>query len=143
MNGEKIFTQADVDAAVMKALAAAIGGKTDPQPAPASAPAKVFYHLYICPSLACLKATNPQPGSWHQRGVHLAQSTPRTDVKCPGCGGFMVIGRDGCDAKGNALPDGQMTSDRDGNAVLHGRVIIQDAPNMPDQTAEIAAENVT
>lgn len=91
---------------------------------------EIFYHLYVCPWIDCLKAANPVSGSWHQRGVHLAQSTPRTDVKCPGCGKPMVIGR-----------DGELTSDANGNAVLHGDPIIQDAPGQPDQTDEIEAEN--
>ena len=103
--------------------------------------AKTFYHLYVCPWIDCLKAANPVSGSWHQRGVHLANASPRTDVKCPGCGKAMVIGRDGLDDEGKPLPQGQITSDANGNAVLHGDPIIQLAPGQPDQTAEIEAEN--
>lgn len=57
--------------------------------------AKMFQHTYICPSVACLKAANPHPGSWHQRAINLPTDTPRTDVKCPGCGTAMIIGRNG------------------------------------------------
>jgi hypothetical protein len=100
---------------------------------------KTFYHLYVCRFADCVAAANPKAGSLHQRGVHLASSTPRTDVKCPGCGKPMVIARDGLDAKGNSIP--QITEDGDGNAVFHGQPIIQEAPGQPDQTAEIEKEN--
>ncbi len=102
---------------------------------------KIFYHLYVCPSTVCLKTANPSPGSWHQRGVHLASSTPRTDVKCPGCGKPMVIGRNGLTADGKTHPDGHITEDRDGNAVVHGEPIIQEAPGQEDETAAIEKEN--
>jgi len=98
---------------------------------------KVFYHLYVCRFTECVAAANPKAGSLHQRGVHLASSTPRTDVKCPGCGKPMVIGRDGLDAKGNPVPEGHITEDKDGNALFHGQPIIQEAPGQEDQTASI------
>lgn len=101
---------------------------------------QVFYHLYVCPWLECLKAANPVSGSWHQRGLNLATSVPRRDVKCPGCGKPMVIGRDGLNEKGNALPE-HIGADRDGNAILYGREIIQLAPGQPDQTKEIQEES--
>jgi hypothetical protein len=101
---------------------------------------KVFYHLYACRSAACVADANPQPGSMHQRGVNLASATPRTDVKCPGCGQPMVIARNGLDAKGNPLPD-HITEDPNGDAIFHGQPIIQEAPGQPDQTAEIEKEN--
>lgn len=102
--------------------------------------AKTFYHLYVCPSAACVADANPVAGSLHQRGVNLDSATPRTDVKCPGCGQPMVIGRNGLDANGKPLP-AHITEDKDGNAVFHGQPIIQPAPGQPDQTAEIEAEN--
>jgi hypothetical protein len=106
----------------------------------AIAAAKIFYHLYVCRFAACVADANPKAGSWHQRGVHLASAEPREDVKCPGCGKPMVIARDGLDAKGKPLP-AQITEDKDGNAVLHGQPVIQEAPGQPDQSAEIEKEN--
>ncbi len=157
MSDEQTYTQADLDAAVRKALADAAGaGKAASQTVAgaigaeraavqtlkdAGQAAKIFYHLYVCRFTACLKAANPLSGSWHQRGVHLASSTPRTDIKCPGCGEPMVIGRNGLTADGKPHPDGQITEDRDGNAVLHGEPIIQEAPGQEDQTAQIEKEN--
>jgi len=142
------YTQADLDAAVAKALADAknvgpsVAGVVSGVAAvkDAVAAGKIFYHLYVCRFASCVAAANPQPGSQHQRGVNLATATPRTDVKCPGCGQPMVIGRNGLDAKGNALP-AHITEDSEGNAVFHGQAIVQEAPGQPDQTAEIEKEN--
>jgi hypothetical protein len=103
--------------------------------------AETFYHLYVCPLLSCLKSANPIAGSMHQRGLHLATDQPRTDVRCPGCGKFMVVHRNGLTAAGAPHPDGQLTSDKDGNAVFHGEPTIYPAPGQPDQAADIEKEN--
>lgn len=120
-----------------------------------AAPSDVYYHLYLCPWLACLQSANPVAGSWHQRGLHLATDQARKDVPCPGCHQPMVIGRDGLkdviitDKQTNTkttiqVPvreDGlNITTDKDGNAVAIGRPVIYPAPGQPDQTAQIDAE---
>jgi hypothetical protein len=105
------------------------------------AAAKVFYHLYVCRFAACVAAANPKPGSLHQRGLHLASSIPRTDVKCPGCGEAMVIGRNGLNKDGTPDRAGHITEDADGNAVFHGQPILYEAPGQPDQSAELEKEN--
>lgn len=94
----------------------------------------VFYHLYVCGSKQCLESNNPQNGSWHQRGINLATDKPRTDVKCPGCKGNMIIARNG--------DVSTYRTDHDGNLIaMGGDAIVQLAPGQPDQTAEIEKEN--
>ncbi len=143
MSNEQTFNAKDLDAIFgpgAASHAAAVLERKAAAPVLASG-SKVFYHLYVCRFADCVAAANPKAGSLHQRGVHLASAAPRTDVKCPGCGNSMVIARDGLDAKGNPLLDGQITEDKDGNAVFHGQPIIQEAPGQEDQMAEIEKEN--
>lgn len=88
---------------------------------------KVYFHLYYCPDIKCLKAKNPVPGSMHQRGIHSTSIDPHDDVTCPGCGGVMKIARNG-HVNGVPHPDGHITTDRDGNGLMNGDAIIHEAP---------------
>jgi hypothetical protein len=112
----------------------------------ATADGTIFYHCYVCPSIACLKSSNPIPGSLHQRGMHLATNKPRTDVRCPGCGEKMVIARNGLTGElkdGNPIPhpEGHITTDRDDNAIFHGEPLIHEAPGQEDMSDVIDQEN--
>lgn len=89
---------------------------------------KVYYHCYVCPSLDCLAANNPHNGSMHQRGIHLATSKPRKDVKCAGCGGRMVIG-------GSTNNPDDYKTDSEGNLIeIKGPKMIHEAAGQLDQS---------
>lgn len=93
--------------------------------------AEMFQHTYICPSVACLKDANPHPGSWHQRAINLPTDVPRNDVKCPGCGGAMIIGRNG--------HSDTYKTDREGNITEIGGdplIFEKTAAEAPDQSGD-------
>lgn len=111
----------------------------------AAQPTKVFYHLYFCPSVDCLKQANPIPGSMHQRGIYSTGEIPHTDVICPGCGGEMKIARNGLadEFKGGKRtgekvphPKGHVTTDINGNGEMHGDPIMHEAPGQKPSSEE-------
>jgi len=103
MMDEKVFTQADLDAAVRQAtgrgnLATLPAGKTSEGAAIAPAAPQdtkklAYYHLYVCVQDRCFKDANPQKESQHQRGVHTFSRDPLAKVLCPGCKKPMQIGQ--------------------------------------------------
>lgn len=114
--------------------------------------AKVYFHLYFCPSYQCLLANNPQRGSMHQRGVNSNSDKPLPLVKCLGCGGKMEIARNGMtdelgkDGKptGNKVPHrkGHITEKNSEHDIeMHGDTILYEAPGQDSEDDVIAAEN--
>ncbi len=102
MDGDKVFTQADLDAAVRRATgqtnlaslpAGKASGDTGIAPPVSQDRKTAYYHLYVCVQEKCYADANPQKASQHQRGVHTFSPDPLPKVLCPGCKKQMQIGQ--------------------------------------------------